>query len=290
MSSIDLHIHSVVSADGEFSPEQILSMSEVRELRAISITDHNNINGARQALEAVSRYRIAVIPGIEIDCAFRGLNLHVLGYGIDIEDPAFYEIEKNAIEEERSVFPRFISRLHELGFIISVDDVLRNSPLAIPAPEYVGEVLLKSPENQHDERLKPYREGGSKSDMPYFNFYLDFCTKGKPAYLERHYPDLSSITHIIDQSGGISVLAHPGDSLSVPDEQLLPILEAGVSGIEVFSSYHTPDVTSYYWDKAREYEVKMTCGSDFHGKNKPTIALGSVECDGLDDKILNELM
>ena len=290
MSTIDLHIHSSISLDGEFLPGEILSMCEVKGLQAISITDHNSVKGVRLGIELARSAGITLIPGIEIDCTFDDLHLHVLGYNIDIDNPAFIEIERAALEQEHSYFPKLVTRLQELDFHIEQNDVLNQSPTSIPSPEYVGEFLLNSAENRHDKRLLPYRDGGDRSDMPYLNFYRDFCTKSKPAFIEKQYPDLRSVIQIITQAGGVPILAHPGDSLSDPEKQLLSVVKEGLLGIEAFSSYHSPEMSRYFVDKADEFGILVTCGSDFHGRNKPAIALGSVECEGMESQILEGLV
>jgi len=289
MRSIDLHIHSSVSSDGEFSPGEIVNMSKKMGLQVISITDHNSIKAVKPGMEAAESFGLTVIPGIEIDCLFDDLNLHILGYNIDIKNPTFVEIEKDAIEQEKKYFPRLITRLQELGFHIQENAVRNLTDTPIPCEEDVGAYLLNSVKNQGDQRLLPYREGGTRSDNPLFNFYLDFCTRGKSAYIERQYPDLRSVVQIIIESGGIPILAHPGESLPDPNKQLQSVVNEGISGIEVFSSYHSSDMTQYYMDKADELTLLMTCGSDFHGKNKPAISLGSVECEGLESQILHGL-
>ncbi len=289
MSTIDLHIHSNVSTDGDLTPAAIVHMAKDRNLQAIAITDHNSIRGVKPGLEAADSFGIRLIPGIEIDCLFRGLNLHVLGYNIDFENPAFTEIEKGAIEQEKLYFPRLVKRLQDLGFHIQGNDVIEYVAAPIPCEEDVGEYLLHSTKNRDDLRLLPYREGGTRDDNPLFNFYLDFCSYGKPAYIERQYPDLHSIAQIITDSGGIPILAHPGESLPDPDKLLQPVIKEGILGIEAFSSYHTPEMTRYFKSKADELDILFTCGSDFHGKNKPAISLGSVECEGLESQILHGL-
>lgn len=290
MSCIDLHIHSNSSLDGELSVEQILALSDEKELSVISVTDHNSITGVKHALEIAHRSGITVLPGIEIDCVFHELNLHVLGYGIDVEQAVFVELEQTALEQEYAFFPSFITRLQELGLTIDEQEVLESCPSGIPAPEFVAEVLLHASENLHDARLLPYRTGGSRSEMPYVNFYRDYCTKGKPAYIEKQYPGLRRVIQLITESGGVPILAHPGESLDQPEEQLPTILKMGIEGIEVFSSYHTPAATRYYVKKAQKYGLLMTCGTDFHGKNKQAIELGSVECDGLEQQIVEALL
>jgi len=154
----------------------------------MSLTDHNSVRGVRSALEAARLCGINLISGIEIDCVFQDINLHVLGYSIDIEDRAFIEIEEAAKDQERSVFTKLIIRLQHMGFKIQSDDVRKASPMSIPSPEFIGEFLLSRSENESDSRLDPYRPGGVRFDMPYFNFYRDFCTRDKPAYIESVIP------------------------------------------------------------------------------------------------------
>lgn len=289
MNSIDLHVHSSFSLDGELSPEQIVAQSQRGGLEVISITDHNSVKAVRPAQEVAIDLEIHVISGIEIDCTHGDLHLHVLGYGIDVLNPAFPRIEETALEQERAYVPRLIRRLNDLGFAIDEVEVLRASS-TIPTPEFVAEYLLQRPEYMDDERLLAYRSDGSRGDMPYFNFYRDFCAEGKPAYIEKQWPELGSVVNVIRGTGGIPILAHPGASLRNPEKQLPVLLEAGVAGIEAFSSYHSPETTQYYLEKAERYGIGVTCGSDFHGKNKPTIALGSVECNGHSQQIIDFLL
>jgi len=289
MSTIDLHIHSNISTDGDLAPAAIVHMAKSSGLQVIAITDHNSVRGVRPGMEAAESDGIILIPGIEIDSLFGDLNLHILGYNIDIEDPAFEEIEKEAFRQEEEYFPRLVRRLQELGYHVREEDVIEYVSTPVPCEEDVGAYLIHSMENQDDMRLQAYREGGAQSDNPYFNFYLDFCTYGKPAYIERQYPNLGSVIQIIKDSGGIPVLAHPGESLPGPDKQLPLIINDGILGIEVYSSYHSPQMTQYFQQKAVENDLIVTCGSDFHGKNKPAIALGSVDCEGLETQILQSL-
>ena len=76
----------------------------------------------------------------------------------------------------------------------------------------------------------------------------------------------------------MSVLAHPlkyGFTRSALDDLAKAAVQAGVTGIEVlYSGYTKADVNKLY-DLAEKYTLLPTGGSDFHGKNKPEIQLGS---------------
>ena len=128
------------------------------------------------------------------------------------------------------------------------------------------------------ELLKPYREGKDRGDNPYVNFYWDYYSQGKPCYVEIQYLSLQETIQIINEHGGIAVLAHPGNNLKGKFELFDEMVKEGIQGVECFSSYHSEEVNKYFYEKAKEYNLLYTCGSDFHGKTKPSISLGHNGC------------
>lgn len=64
MLACDLHVHTNHSKDGESSVEEILLQAEAEGLDAIAITDHDCVDGAKEALLRPST--VLVIPGIEV--------------------------------------------------------------------------------------------------------------------------------------------------------------------------------------------------------------------------------
>lgn len=141
-----------------------------------------------------------------------------------------------------------------------------------------AEILLNDPQYNEHELLRPYRSGGSRSDNPYVNFYWDYYSQGKPCYTEIKYPTLEEVLKMIAESGGVSVLAHPGNNLRGDFEILEEMIEAGIQGVEAFSSYHDRETAEYFLRKAREHNLLVTCGSDYHGKTKPSIKIGETGC------------
>ncbi|MCP4137556.1 MAG: PHP domain-containing protein [bacterium] len=287
MSTIDLHIHSNVSLDGELSAAEIIVLSKQEKIEVISITDHNSIRGAAEAVALSAEAGVTVVPGIEIDCVYNEINLHVLGYNIEINDFSFIELERQCLAQEKEAIPKSIRALQKSGFAVSEKEVFDAAGDQIPSPELVAEVLLAKEENFANERLAPYRAGGDRSDMPFLNFYRDYFTKNKPAYIEKTYINLDEAIAMVKQSGGIPVIAHPGESLKENEDLLPGIISRGIAGIEVFSSYHSAADTTFYFNIAKEYGLGFTCGSDFHGKNKPSISLGSVDSHGTEETIKN---
>ena len=290
MGSIDLHVHSGYSADGELAPAQIVQLAQEKGVRLLSITDHNSVRGVREAQVAADEVGLNFVSGIEVDALFEGQNLHVLGYGVDAGDAGLDGIEAHALGEEAAAFPLLIRKLNDLGFSVNKRAVLDAVASGIPAPEDIAAVILADEKLKTDSRLDPYRKGGEKSDMPNVNFYYDWCANGKAAYVEKKYPSLPRVISVIKDAGGIPVLAHPGASLREPEKQLPDLVKEGIEGLEVFSSYHSEEQTRSFLNQAETHGLIITCGSDFHGKNKPGIDLGSTGCPEFEQRIFDRFI
>lgn len=247
-------------------------------MKTIAITDHNSVQGVEEALVHGKELSIDVIPGIEIDCTYNRVNLHLLGYYIDYTLKDFEELDKSLFRKSMDAFPQMINNLRKIGIEVDEDEVLSKTKGKIPSGELIGEVILNKESSINNQILKPYLEGGKRSDMAYLNFYWDFFAQGRAAHVSIQYMSLKDAINLIKKSGGIPVIAHPGMNLKGNMEMLKHIIKEGVEGIEVFNNYHTESEINYFYKKAKEHELLITCGSDFHGKNKPGIEIGMYNC------------
>lgn len=278
MNTMDLHIHSNHSADGELTVQEIVAISKKLGLTTIAITDHNCVTGIEAAIDCGKQLNIEVIPGIEIDCVYRSVNLHLLGYYIDWEDKAFVELTQYLHEQEMAAFPQMIKNLEDVGIKADADEIVKHAAGKVPCGELIAEVLLGKDNAKENPKLRPYLAGGERSNMPYLNFYRDFFAQGKAAYVPIRYMQLQEAIELVKKSHGIPVIAHPGDNLKNNLGMIDEIIHEGILGIEVFSNYHTPEQIQYFNDKAKVNKLQITCGSDFHGKNKPGISIGACHC------------
>ncbi len=281
-SAIDLHLHSCYSDDGEVSPQELVKKCKNNDIQIMAIADHNCVRANGEAQSMALAAGITYIPAVEIDCTFNGTNLHVLGYGIDYNSSDFEIIENDITKQSSEVSYKMLLATQKLGFGISRDDM---SPLTENmywndrwTGEMFAEVLLNKHEYKNHKLLLPYRPGESRSDNPYVNFYWDFYSQGKPCYVEMVYPTLEHIVEIIHENGGKAVLAHPGASLKDNGKILNDIISKGIDGIEAFSSYHSPSAAFNFYKAAINNNILVTCGSDYHGKTKPSISIGQHGC------------
>jgi len=284
---IDLHMHSNLSLDGEFTPRELIDQCVEKALKIISITDHNHAGAYTDAKEYAAFKGIQLIPGIEIDCLYGDTPLHLLAYGLSPDIPAVktlcdaqYQLEVNASKNR-------VLAAQRLGFDITLADFdyLNNTVIT---PEDIAEVLLHHKNYPRHPLLLPYRKGGIRADNPLVNFYWDYYSKGKPCYEQLSYPTLDEVINMIHLNDGIAVLAHPGITFRENFDLIEEIIQQGLDGLEVFSSYHYPLETRTLFELAKSKDLLMTAGSDYHGKIKPSVQLGVIDYHGLYEKFIHQ--
>ena len=223
----------------------------------------------------------------------KGVNLHVLGYGIDERDAAFQKIEDNISEQSSEASVKMLEETRKLGFDVSEKDMEALTETMFWKNRWTGEmfaeVLLNKPEYKEHELLLPYRPGGDRSSNPYVNFYWDYYSQGKPCHVGIKFPSMEEVITEIHESGGKAVLAHPGVNLKDHMELWKEIAVSGIDGVEAFSSYHSPEDAVFFSHEAGKYELFVTCGSDYHGKTKPSICIGQHGSSHPEDEILPQL-
>ena len=106
-SKINLHIHSNFS-DGEEDFDSLVEQAKNLNMKYIAITDHNCVLGHKQ-----TKYKndSILITGVEFDCFYKMSLLHILGYGIDVENEKINMLcAKNAREQKNDLIRIFKSR------------------------------------------------------------------------------------------------------------------------------------------------------------------------------------
>lgn len=276
---IDLHMHSIYSSDGEYTPKELLELSKKAGYRFISITDHNSIKGSIEAIKLSKNYNIKVYSGIELDCNIKGINIHLLGYDFKGDINPFIEVEENVLKLEKQRATLMLEKAFGLGLKFDKEKAYVKGFDGIVTGESIAEAALNDARNIDNEILKPYRKNGNRSDNPYVNFYWDYFSMGKPCYVPIEFMSFEEANKMILDAKGISIIAHPSITVKRNPELIKYMINKGVSGIEVYSSYHNEDDIYYYNNLCDELNVIKSIGTDFHGKTKPSIYLGSVKTD-----------
>lgn len=272
--AVDLHIHSLASSDGEFSAREIVEMAQKLKLEAIAITDHDTVAAVDEGLYWSKEHGIEYIPGTEITTSQRGKYLHMLGYYIDHHDQQLLDFFAAVNRERMAVVDKQLEIIRKAGFSIEKQAVLEISRQQNPLPSIYAQAIFEDSRNDDNPLLEKYRG----RERYILEFTVDYLIPGRQLNAPEYIPEASRVVAIIIASGGVPVLAHPGATLTEEDVPVInDLLEMGLAGLEAYSNWHTPQQQDYYADFCRKRNLLVTCGSDFHGKMKPEIALGSVK-------------
>lgn len=281
---IDFHIHSCYSEDGEYTPTELIQMCMNAGVRMIAIADHNCVKGSQEAIEIYRHKRISCFPAIEIECTYQNINFHVLGYDIKLDSPDFEVIEQNVRRQCVHTSKERLRLINQMGFDLTEAELRTVTARGYWSEHWTGEAfaeaLLRNDKYLRSDILQPYREGGNRSGNPFVNFYWDYCSQGEPCYSTMTFPNMRDVIDIIRRNGGKSVLAHPGVNLKGNFDMIDQLIPLGLDGIEVYSSYHTPETAQWFRNKVEQFGLFFTRGSDFHGKTKPMVRLGYCGAEG----------
>jgi 3',5'-nucleoside bisphosphate phosphatase len=274
LARADLHMHSYYSLDGEFSTKDLLALCQEQNLTTVSLTDHNSVRGVGEAVDLGTSAGITVIPGIEIDCVYNGIDLHILGYNIKWDSRDFSRLEDEVHHRIMNAFPEMIRLLKKEGITVDETEVITLAKGRPPCAEQIAEALVTNPAYHSNPLVEPYLPGGSRSDMPYINFYHDYFAQGRPAYVKINYMPYNEAIEMIKDQDGIPIVAHPGVNLRNQEAVISELLDQGALGLEAFNNYHDYEQIDFFAGVAVQRKLLITCGSDFHGKNKPLIKPG----------------
>lgn len=257
---IDLHSHTTES-DGTFTPAELIAEAKRIGLEALAITDHDTFRGYEQAVPLAKEAGLELLCGIELSTKFGGATVHMLAYfPWTPPAPDFCLWLDQLLESRRDRNRRLIAKLQSIGVDITLEEV-ESQGRTLTARPHFGRVLMD--------------KGYVSSMQEAFNKYLD---ESAPGYVQRQEVPVADAIERVIAAGGVASLAHPvrvakndWDTLAVWVEKMAG---AGMRGIEVFHSDHTPENVGFYKSLAKQFDLTITGGSDFHGANKPSIELG----------------
>ena len=278
---IDMHTHTNYS-DGDLSPQELIKLAIDKRIGTLAITDHDTIEGIKKINrneDIIVDSGIKIINGIELSAKTYKGRMHILGYGIDLNDK---ELNKKMIDLKDNSINSLLSIMEQIkrdyGIRFSYEDIkeLINANHNLGRPD-LAKLCVKY--------------GYATTSQDAFDKYLiDAHNKTRQTSKGLQYQEC---LELITNSGGIPVLAHP-KSLELSEKDFLILLKemisCGLKGIEVYHSSHTKEEMTYYLEIAKKYNLLISGGSDFHGKTiKPDIELGTGKNNNIKIKKLSLL-
>lgn len=242
----ELHTHSTAS-DGQYAPEVVAARCAELGVKLWSLTDHDTLEGCREAAEAAKSHNISFIPGVEVS-AREGVSIHVLGYGLDPENSELssFFAERKELRETR--MERMILATRAAGYDVSFEEVEKIAQGGAMARPHLARALVQ--------------KGLVDSVQQVFD---DLLAEGKPAYVASPHVSVPEAIDLIHQFGGVAILAHPahyGKDAEIPKW----IQRDALDGIEVQHPRHGNSDVERYTKIAESFGVLKTASSDFHGE------------------------
>ncbi len=243
--SADLHIHTTAS-DGYFKPAEAVQHAVDQGLRAMALTDHDNVDGISAAQESAGA-RMEVIPGIELSSSIESRDIHILGYFIDTDSAVLLEHLARCRGERVERAERMVAKLNRYGVPISMEMVLEQSGLGSVGRPHIADAVVKA--------------GYARTTGEVFRDYIGY---GGVAYEEKLRVTPEEAIRIIHEANGLAFLAHP--TLQLNEKYLYQILKAGLDGIETIHPFVSDPAHTYYKRIASQHELLECGGSDSHGR------------------------
>lgn len=251
MANADLHLHTTFS-DGSADAEAIIEEALKFGLKAIAITEHDNTASYPVAVKAAEGKDIEVIPAIEINTVWPegDCEIHVLGFYIDTEHPALQKVmekHQHARHQQMADFAENLSK--KTGVSITYDEIKEQAGHCVSLGRpHVAKTLIE--------------KGCAYSINDAFRRFL---SRSSSTYAKKPTVSPAQAVEAIADSGGIAVIAHPGDTKGI-EELTVELIDYGLRGLEAYHRSHSPGLISYYCTLAEQYNLIVTGGTDYHGE------------------------
>ncbi|MDZ7763952.1 MAG: PHP domain-containing protein [Melioribacteraceae bacterium] len=247
MYKIDLHSHTNYS-DGILSPAELVEQASQNKITTLAITDHDSVNGIKEAIIAGNDLGVRVVPGVELSTDVDDRDVHLLGLFLDIDDEELLKYLEFFREERLYRAKRIVRKLNGMGHTISIDDVLAHANNSAVGRPHIALAMI---------------DRGIVSG--FYEAFQKFIGDYGPAFERKIHVSPKSALKIIADAGGLSFIAHPGH---MHEHILTTLIKSGIDGIEVIHPSHKEFQVKFYRGIVNQYCLLETGGSDFHGGGK----------------------
>ena len=287
----DLHIHTTMS-DGFLTPKEVIDEAYNNGVSIIAIADHDTIEAYNDELFAYAKSKnITLISAVEISTKTNKAGIHVLGYNIDLNDKEFQEKLYKIRNARHDYLHNVAKKLNELGYCLNVEEL---DKIDAVTKAHIALDIINSEKNK-EILLKNFGHIPNKGE-----FIETIMNENCPAYVKKETVTPKEAAKIIRAAHGKVVLAHPVAYVhedNFTDADILDIInDMKPDGLEANYLYtdrnnNDFDETEKWNNFAKEHNLFVTVGSDFHTKDAPSRGLGFVNTYfTLKDKVIDEII
>ena len=248
MGFVDLHLHTKCS-DGILAPAEMIKTAASHGVDVVSITDHDNINGLKEAFDAARDAKIKIIAGTEVSTIWHGKPIHFTVYGFKPDDKVFRNFLNGQCEKRRKYYAEKVE---------------------LVAPGLTEEFLL---ENKTFAGSVMTRNFLVKKGI-----FSDVETAGNALATVKVADGFASPAEAIaaaKSAGAVICLAHPfapkislkkiDPSPAVQKKLIAELKSAGLDGVECRQSGHSEEDAQYALEIANDLGLLVSAGTDWHG-------------------------
>ena len=287
---IDLHMHTIYS-DGDKTVEEVLKMCENKKLEYISITDHDTCKQYNdEELKNNNIFNGKIIIGSELHAVFQKKSIEILAYNINPniinEWCEKYYSEEKLKEQQDILRQRLFDICNKHGLAYDESKIRKPKKVSEYVERPIYEEVMKHKENHEilGEFTESFgiffRKGLANPESSYFMNHIEF----RPPYKE--------VIDIIHKAGGKAFLAHPFEYKFKDTIEFINDLrkEKELDGIECFHPSANQEQRKILVEYAKNNNLYISGGSDYHGSPKPDIEIGVGRGDlSISKEILNWL-
>lgn len=310
MQIVDMHIHSSLS-DGYYAPDDLWNVIQDSagelaqsglDLRVVSLTDHDTLLGLDRMVELSRNGSPEFLPGVELDCHFRGCTVHVMVYFPSRGPHTRTRIKEVLLPVIEAISRRMDDRISRVmvGRVNTCKDI-RFAPRKRFTTETVRNIMDQE-DAQYDTDLKTFRaakwslvgrlmmEYGYVDTLDEMRAHLKpgGCCKCDDVEVQLPY-DVGTLLQKLSGQGFTLILAHPSDIVKSYAgkwlegdfergmNEVLAAMERwqtmGLDGVECYSSHSEKDCPIEDFGQrllrfCKERRLLISGGSDFHGGGK----------------------
>lgn len=251
---IDPHTHTTAS-DGTSSPTLLMDEAAAAGVTMLGLTDHDTVAGWDEAAARVCNTGVALIRGMEVSAAYRGISVHILAYLFDPTYPALVrhvtKVRTSRVDRAQQIVERLSNDLPITWEQVEAQ-ITEGATIGRP---HIADALVSI--------------GAAKDRSEAFEYYLN--ARG-PYYVPYYAPQAADAIEWIRAAGGQAVFAHPmapHRGRIVPMEAFDELAEAGLFGVEVNHRDNPSAVIPQLKAIAQRLDLARFGASDYHGLGKP---------------------
>jgi predicted metal-dependent phosphoesterase TrpH len=254
MKSVDLHCHSIYS-DGSLSVEKLFKIASEKKLAAFTISDHDNFEAYEEAEYFSKKLGIETMRAVEVSTILDGKNIHILAYGIPSDSRMLNSQLSRTKNSRVERAKKMLQKLHSLNINITFEEIQKLGKTNIGRPHFAKLLIQKNYAKNIDEAFDKY------------------LAEYAPAYVPLYKLRTDQAISMINNAGGVSIVAHVGRYKS--KKRIKQLLDFGVQGFEIFHPSHNKEISRELIELTEKYGLLKTGGSDFHSFDGYNSEIGS---------------